>query len=835
MTSETTLVDAPLFPRLVVRTGGRVVREEELRGELGIGRGEENDLQLTDPKVSRHHALIRREGRNFVLTDLGSANGTRVNGVLITGPHVLEHGERITIGDTELTYQEPGKAFQDTVTMEGILPGAQEVAPAGRERPVPPPAPLAESRRGGSPGVTIGLVLAGAILALAVVGSIVLMLSPDLRRQILGPALPTAVPTQGLVAASPTSPVATQVPTQEAQPTRVTATATTAVDAGGMDDLLLQAEALARRSKFEEAIVIYEELVEQEPDDPRPEIGWAWALILDDDAAGALPHAERAVELDAESAEAAAVLGRAYAALGQIDEALEAAQQAVELGPTSAQAHAVLAEAYMLDGQMQQAVDEADLALVQDINNANAHRVRGWLYHLADNDLGRAAGELQVAAGLQPELWLRRHELGLLLLEAEDRITAIMAFQDALAIRQKAISYTAIGDAYYQLGQYDQARVSLQQAMSMGADDAQTYGLLAATLAHLNRCDEAETYYLQALDLAPDHPLANEAEELCQSGQPVPTATPTTVSASAPTPVATSEAATQPTRAPAAAASLRGRIAFPTWNHQTGRYDVYVANVDGSGRQLVAAQMHQPAFNPDGTWLAVNGERPDHMNLFIVRPGGSGLHEISTNIEDGLPAWSPDGKGLVFSSTRHGDKQSRIYIIDEVPFGGSRLEGRSLNFGPDDVRGEHPTWTADNRIVYSGCDLTVEPAPCGLFIMPAAPGAHPFKQLTDRKEDTAPAARGDRVAFMSNREGNWEIYIVNLDGSGLTRLTSNAANDGLPTWSPDGRTIAFVSDQGGGWAVWAVNPDGSNRRKLFAVGGGGLVSDWQHQQISWAP
>ena len=833
MTSETTLVDAPLFPRLVVRAGGRVVREEELRAELSIGRGEDNDLQLMDPKVSRNHAVIRREGRNFALTDLGSANGTRVNGVLITGSHVLKHGERITIGDAELTYQEPGKDFQDTVTMEGVLPGALDGAPAAAERPAPPPAPSAGRRAGASRGVTIGLAIAGAVLVLAVVASIVLMASPELRRQILGPASPTAALTSGPVAVNPTSPGATAA----ASPIVQTATPTVAspADSGEMDELLVQGETLARRSKFEEAIDIYEDLSEQAPDDPRPEIGWAWALILDDRAEEALPHAQRAVELDETNSEAAAVLGRAYVALGEIDKALATAQESVALDPTSAQGHAVLAEAYMLDGQMQEAVDEADLALVQDINNANAHRIRGWLYHLANNDMGRAAGELQIAAGLQPELWLRRHELGRLLLEAEDYVTAIMAFQDALNIRPKAITYTAIGDAYYRLGQYDQARVSLQQALSAGADDAQTYGLLAATLAHLNRCEEAETYYVQALDLEPDQPLANEAQELCASGEPVPTATPTTASALESTPVATSEASAQPTRAPSPAAALEGRIVFPTWNHQTGRYDVYVANVDGSGRLLVTDQMHQPTFNPDGSWLAVNGERHEHMNLFIVRPDGSSLREISTNIEDALPEWSPDGKGLVFSSTRHGDRQSRIYIMDEVPFGGGKVEGRPLNFGPDDVRGEDPTWTADDRIVYSGCDLTVEPAPCGLFIMSAAPGAHPFRQLTDRKEDTAPAAEGDRVAFMSNREGNWEIYIINLDGTGLTRLTNNAANDGLPTWSPDGKTIAFVSDQDGGWAMWAMSPDGSNRRKLFAIGGGGLVSDWQHEQIGWAP
>jgi TolB protein len=821
--TETTLVDAPLFPRLVVRAGGRIIREEELRGALSIGRGEDNDLRLSDPKVSRQHARIEPEGRKFVLTDMGSANGTRVNGVLITGPHVLKHGEHINIGDAELTYWEPGRTYQETATMEGVLPGAREEASGAREGlVVPPPQPKVSWWEGASQRARISLAVVGVIVALAVVASVILMLSPQLRRQILGPALPT----QTLVVAEPTAAPASQTPGQAVQVT-ATPSPTSAVVLGEVDDLLAQADALVRRSKFEEAIAIYQRLSEEVAEDPRPETGWAWALILDDGAAAALPHAQKAVGRDAESAEAAAVLGRAYAALGQIDEALTAAEEAVELDPASAQAHAVLAEAYMLDGQMEAAVDEADLALVQNVNNANAHRIRGWLYQLADGDLGRAAGELQVAAGLQPELWLRRHELGLLLVEAGNELTGIVAFQDALALRPKAVTYAAIGDAYYRLGQYDQARVSLRRALSLGADDAQTYALMAATLAHLNRCDEAEEYYLEALALESGHRLAGEAEELCASGEPVPTPTST--------PGSTTEATARPTRTPLPAARLQGRIAFPSWNAETGKYDIYVANVDGSGRRLVTEQMHQPAFSPDGTWLALNGERSEHLNLFLVRPDGSSLHEITRHNEDGLPDWSPDGQKLAFSSTRHGDKQSRVYIMDDVPFVAGQAEARPLNFGPDDIRGEQPSWTDDGRIVYSGCDVTLEPAPCGLFVMSAEAGVHPFKQLTDQKADTAPAVNGERVAFMSNREGTWEIYIVNLDGSELRQLTNNAANDGLPTWSPDGRTIAFVSDQDGGWAVWAMSPDGSNRRKLFAIGNGGLVSDWQHEQIGWAP
>jgi Tol biopolymer transport system component len=51
---------------------------------------------------------------------------------------------------------------------------------------------------------------------------------------------------------------------------------------------------------------------------------------------------------------------------------------------------------------------------------------------------------------------------------------------------------------------------------------------------------------------------------------------------------------------------------------------------------------------------------------------------------------------------------------------------------------------------------------------------------------------------MSQRDLNWEIYVmVNLDIYTVKRLTENAANDGLPIWSPDGRTIAFASDRCG--------------------------------------
>jgi tetratricopeptide (TPR) repeat protein len=620
MTGESTLIDASIFPRLVVREGGRVVQEVELRGDLGIGRAEDNNLQLMDPKASRHHARLHTEGEILVLTDLGSANGTRVNGIEVTEPHPLEHGDRITIGDTELTYHVPGRADQETVAMEGVPPAVQ-VAAATEVVEVPPP-PQTPAKRP-SRQLIGGLVFA-AVAIVAIVAAIIFL------PRLLNPESP--VPTEAVT--SPATPAQTEQPAASPEATIPPSTPVSSVDADEMQDLLIQAEALARRSKFEEAIAIYENLVSRAPDDPRPEVGWACALILDDEAAEALAHAQRAVELDPTSAEANAVLGRAYAALDDADQSLTWAEKAVELDPGSAQAHSVLAEAYMLAGQTQDATDEADLALVQDISNADAHRIRGWLYHIVDNDMGRAASELQIAAGLQPELWLRRHDLGVLLADAEDYTTSLIAFQDALGIRPKAITYTAIGETYFALGQYDQARASLLQAVSLGAEDTRTLGLLAATYAQLDRCDEAETYYEQVLEVDPSQPMANEAEELCQGERPSPTPSATTAS----TPPATStpepEATEEATARPASPARLSGRLAFPVWNGATNKYDTYVANVDGSGRHLVATEMHQPTFRPDGAWLATNGERHEHMNLFVVRPDGSGLKEISRHMED---------------------------------------------------------------------------------------------------------------------------------------------------------------------------------------------------------
>ena len=72
---------------------------------------------------------------------------------------------------------------------------------------------------------------------------------------------------------------------------------------------------------------------------------------------------------------------------------------------------------------------------------------------------------------------------------------------------------------------------------------------------------------------------------------------------------------------------------------------------------------------------------------------------------------------------------------------------------------------------------------------------------------------GTRMAFVSARGGSFDIYVMNADGTGTSRLTSSRANEQGPSWSPDGRRIAFSRSSDGGH-VWVMNADGSGARRL---------------------
>jgi TolB protein len=71
-----------------------------------------------------------------------------------------------------------------------------------------------------------------------------------------------------------------------------------------------------------------------------------------------------------------------------------------------------------------------------------------------------------------------------------------------------------------------------------------------------------------------------------------------------------------------------------------------------------------------------------------------------------------------------------------------------------------------------------------------------------------------KIAFTSNRDGNDEIYVMNVDGTGVTRLTDNPASDQQPSWSPDGSRLAFTSNRDGNFDIYVMNADGTGVTRL---------------------
>ncbi len=242
-----------------------------------------------------------------------------------------------------------------------------------------------------------------------------------------------------------------------------------------------------------------------------------------------------------------------------------------------------------------------------------------------------------------------------------------------------------------------------------------------------------------------------------------------------------------------AAGQLSGKIYFPVFHRDQESYDIYWHNADGTGDSvfLIGQASHRLRVGTGRLWRSRVWKRDGRgLDAMKLDGQGGGYHRITAQsfMEDAMPAWSPDGGSIVFLSRRESDRQSRLYM---VPSGGGQERALEQNYKP--VIGITPSWLRDGRLIYSGCVAES----CGLIaVNPDGAGPHCDYRSLER------CSAGEFVGWQphclsSQREGGWEIYAVNPDGSNLVRLTENRVQDGLPTWSPDGQTIAFASDEGG--------------------------------------
>ena len=266
------------------------------------------------------------------------------------------------------------------------------------------------------------------------------------------------------------------------------------------------------------------------------------------------------------------------------------------------------------------------------------------------------------------------------------------------------------------------------------------------------------------------------------------------------------------------------KIAFVRHRHTDG---VWIMSADGSDQRMLARNGGSPAWSFDGRRIAFSSGA---QGIFVMNPDGSEHRRLARlPVGRGGFFWSPDGRKIAFlSDAGNGDFRFALYVMNADGSGQRRLtqkpRGAPSGFGI----ASQPAWSPDGRKIafvsnrYGSDDIfTVN-----------ADGSALLRLTRNPAGDGAPvwSPDGRKIAFVTNRDGTYGVYVMNADGSGQLTLGAHTvasqgrffdgrrslleASEVAPAWSPDGRKIAFVSNRDGTYGVYVMNADGSGQHSL---------------------
>lgn len=213
--------------------------------------------------------------------------------------------------------------------------------------------------------------------------------------------------------------------------------------------------------------------------------------------------------------------------------------------------------------------------------------------------------------------------------------------------------------------------------------------------------------------------------------------------------------------------------------------------------------------------------RDGNGEVYAFNPSGSSPRRLTDNPATELEATpSPDGTRVAFTSTRDGDQE--IYVMYQDGSGVKRL-----TFSPGEDR--PGTWSPDGtQIAFHSGRFPAPPGPghSSLEIMKMnADGSNQTRLTNNNFQDSFAhwSPLGDKIAFTTNRDGDFEIYTMSTDGSNQTRITNSPGEDAHASWSPDGTQLTFHSRRdfptptGVQLEIYRMNADGSNPVRLTGV------------------
>jgi eukaryotic-like serine/threonine-protein kinase len=241
------------------------------------------------------------------------------------------------------------------------------------------------------------------------------------------------------------------------------------------------------------------------------------------------------------------------------------------------------------------------------------------------------------------------------------------------------------------------------------------------------------------------------------------------------------------------------------------RWRIFRMNGDGTDRRPLtdgSSNDIQPALSPDGSRIAFVSTRDGTQHIYTMRADGTDLRRVTSGSSNNhSPAWRPDGAELVFVSDRDG--KDHLWVVPAT--GG---EPRQLTRGPQ--TDGNSSWSPDGATIAYHADQGGGVQ--HIYVLDVG-GGTPKPLTTGSGRNIMPAwsPDGRQIAFVSYGEGGgnqWDIYVMNADGSNRRRLTDSFFNQ-KPSWSPDGKQILFHSNrEGGQQQVFVVPATGGTPKRL---------------------